>query len=869
MSILLALTIVAFNGGAPMEARYPGATEVFHCPFDASWDKNYDHWPDEWSRRKGRGFPRYVKVEISEEPTPAGERSLRIDVNGGAVALYSPPIPIGPLHRYVLEGLVATEGLEQDRACFSLSLLDSQRNRLETRYSERTQPGEGWQKLPLGPVAPDGDDARFAVIGLHLEPGPRPDLTGTVRFGEVWLGRLPRIRLWAGNRHHVFTDPDEATVTFGASGLSDENPPVVFRLEDALGTLVAEERLRLKTSLTSGGPLPSSEAASHEPPDRVGSVPWAAPISGPGFYRVKATLRDGSTAVHRRQLNLAVIRPQPGPPGGEFGWTLPDGGKPLSLEELSQLACEAAIGWVKYPLWCDDQISDERAKALIRFRQELASQGIELVGLLHDPPEVLQSQLRDGRSPAEILTGDAALWYPSLEAAISRMAIQVRWWQLGQDKDPALAGYPNLAEKIAQIKTQLEMLGHDVGVGFGWDWREPFPDSGGGEPAWQFLALSTDPPLTCEKLSGYLDATRNAPFRRWATLEPLPQDRHPLEARVGDLVQKMTAAKIHGADGIFIPDLFSTDHGLMNDDGSVGELFLPWRTAASMLRGAQYLGSIQLPEGSENHVFTRGLDAVMLVRDETPKREAIHLGGDVRQVDLWGRRTTPKQQEHRQLIEVATLPTFVTGLDERIVRWRQSLSLASDRMPSIVGGSHQNRLHLNNTFGREVSGHLELVAPASWQVDPQRVDFRLQANEALEKDFRVTLPYNAESGCHSLRFDFEIQAEKTYRFSVHRQMDVGPSDVSVEIVTRLNERGELEVEQHLTNETDEAVSFRCELAAPEQRRQRMHVLHLKRGRHLSTYRLPDGAQLLGKTLWLRVEEIGGPRVLNYRFVAKR
>ena len=869
MSILLALTIVAINGDAPIAGRYLGATEVFHCPFDASWDKNYDRWPDEWSRRKGREFPRYVQVEISEQPTPVGKRSLRIDVNGGAAALYSPPIPIGPLHRYVLEGLVATEGLQQDRACLSLSLLDGEQNRLGTHYSEKTRPGQGWQKLRLGPLAPEGDDARFAVIGLHLQPGARPDLTGAVRFGEVWLGRLPRIRLGAGNRHHLFTDPDEATVTLSASGLADEEPGVVFQLEDASGRLVAEERRRLKTSITPGGRPPSPEASSGESPDRMGTVHWAAPVPGAGFYRVKATVHDGSTAVHRRELNLAVIRPQPGTPGSEFGWTLPDGDKPLPLDALSQLVGEAAIGWVKYPLWCDEHLSEEQAQELVRFSRELASQGIELVGLLDEPPQALRSQFHDLRSPAEILTGDGALWYPSLEAAIGRLGIRVRWWQLGQDKDLALVGYPKLAEKTAQIKAQLDRLGQDAGVGFGWDWRRPFPDSADGQPAWQFLALSSDPPPSCETLSGYLDATRDAKLRRWVTLDPLPRDRDPLEARLADLVRKMMAAKIHGAEGIFISDPFSTDHGLMNDDGSVGELFLPWRTSASMLRGGHYLGSLQLPGGTENHVFSRGLDAVMIVAGDTPKQEAIYLGGDVRQVDLWGHTTTPKQQEHRQVIEVAALPTFVTGVDERVARWRQSLSLASDRTPGVVGGSHQNHLHLTNTFGREVSGHLELVAPASWAIEPRRVDFRLQANEALEKDFQMTLPYDALSGRHPIRVDFQIRAQAAHRFSVYRQVEVGPSDVSVEIVTRLNERGELEVEQRLTNAGDGPASFRCELFAPERRRQKAHVLTPKRGHQLSTFRLPDGRQLLGKTLWLRVEQIDGPRVLNYRFVAKQ
>jgi hypothetical protein len=694
-------------------------------------------------------------------------------------------------------------------------------------------------------------------------------LTGTVRFGEVWLGRLPRIRLWAANRHHLFTDAEEATVTFGASGLSSEESSVVFRLEDVSGTLLAEERLRLKTGPTPADRPPLPEASSKEPPNRMDLVPWSPPLPGPGFYRIEATVHDGSGVVHRRKLSLALIGPQPGPPGGPFGWTLPDGDNPLPPEELSQLVRESAIGWVKYPLWCDEQIGEEEGKELVRFSQELASQGIELVGLLHQPPPTLQKRFGEVKSPAEIFTGDVALWYPSLAAAISRMGIRVRWWQLGHDKDPALVGYPNLAEKMAEIRARLHGLGHEAGLGFGWDWGKPLPDCAEGEPPWQFLALSHDPPLSREALSSHLDATRNALLRRWVALEPLPRPDQSLEARVHDLFEKMMVAKVHGAEGIFISDPFGTDHGLMNDDGSVGELFLPWRTSASMLRGTRYLGSIQLPGGSENHVFTRGLDAVMIVRNDMPQEEAVYLGGDVRQVDLWGRTTMPKQQGHRQVVGVDTLPSFLTGVDERIVRWRKSLSLASDRMPGVAGGAHQNHLHLNNTFGEEVSGRLELVTSPSWQVDPRQVEFRLQPNEALETDFQVTLPYDTPSGRHPFRIDFDIRAQQKRRFSVFRQVGVGPNDLSVEIVTRLNEQRELEVEQHLINTAAEPVSYRCELVVPDRRRQRMHVIGLKRDRHVSTYRLPDGDQLLGKTLWLRVEEINGPRVLNYRFEAKR
>jgi hypothetical protein len=103
---------------------------------------------------------------------------------------------------------------------------------------------------------------------------------------------------------------------------------------------------------------------------------------------------------------------------------------------------------------------------------------------------------------------------------------------------------------------------------------------------------------------------------------------------------------------------------------------------------------------------------------------------------------------------------------------------------------------------------------------------------------------------------------------VYRRIDVGSGDVYIEVVTRLNDRQELEVEQHLVNDAPAPVSFRCHLFAPNRRRQKTQIIGLGHGRDVNTYRLPDGDQLIGKTLWLRAEQIDGARVLNYRFVAE-
>lgn len=849
------------------DERYPGATEVFCCSFDEAWDKNFDRWPDQWSRRHDREHPHFVSVRISDEATPAGTGCLRIDLDGGAAAAFSPTVPVSPHYTYVLEGLIQTEGLAHDEAYLSLNLLNAKHGQLKTLCSEKIRGSHGWKRLRIGPIAPTNDATSFAKIGVHLEPNSRADLTGSARFDELWLGRLPRIRLSANSPHHVFTDSQPIRVTCRGSGWLGEDLPVVFRLEDVFGTPIAEDRQHVTTRLAVQGSLPREAGASQRPPCLVGSAEWEPPIPGPGFYRVHATIQDHSDLVHRRQLTLAVIRDNLDPPGGEFGWTLPQGDQPLPLPALCGLLSRAGISRVKYPLWFDEKTGDQRIQELIRFSQRLTAHGIQLVGLLSDPPEAVRKQFPDCASPAEIFTADPQRWYPSLETAMTRMGTQVRWWQLGQDQELGFVGYPKLAEKIARIKGELDRLSHDVRVGFGWDWTHQLPQATGDPPAWRFLALSADPPLTHRELAAYLAATQQPAVRRWVVLEPLPKSRYSLSARATDLVWRMTSAKIHGAEGVFVPNPFKSDRGLMNDDGTPGELLLPWRTSALLLGGAEYSGSIQLPQGSENHLFARSSGTVMIVSSDTPKEEVIYLGPDVRQLDLWGRTIAVAKQEHRQVLEVGPLPTFVVGIDQRVVGWRQSFRLANDRLRG-AGGQRQNRLLLKSSFEEAIHGRIDLVVPDSWEVSPRRTEFRLVRDEPLEQELLFTLPPHAASGRYPIRADFEIDAQAAHRFSVYRHIEVGSGDVYIELVTLLNDRGELVVEQHLVNETPQPVSFQCRLDAPGRRRQTARIIGPGRGREVNTYRLPDGRQLIGKTLWLQAEQIGGPQVLNYRFVAR-
>ena len=91
MPTLLTLLILAAGVAAPTDVRYPDAAEVFHCDFGAQWDQSFDRWPDRWTRPRSAAFPAYLPVRIVDDAAAEGGHCLKIVLDGGAAAIYSPP----------------------------------------------------------------------------------------------------------------------------------------------------------------------------------------------------------------------------------------------------------------------------------------------------------------------------------------------------------------------------------------------------------------------------------------------------------------------------------------------------------------------------------------------------------------------------------------------------------------------------------------------------------------------------------------------------------------------------------------------------------------------------------------------------------
>ncbi|MCA9259910.1 MAG: hypothetical protein KDA61_11950, partial [Planctomycetales bacterium] len=337
-----------------------------------------------------------------------------------------------------------------------------------------------------------------------------------------------------------------------------------------------------------------------------------------------------------------------------------------------------------------------------------------------------------------------------------------------------------------------------------------------------------------------------------------------------------------GADAIFTTHPYDDQRGLMSDSGTPGDLLLPWRTTASLLGGAKFVGSIQLPHGSKNRLFQRpNAEMLMVVWSDHRTREIIYLGDKVSIVDVWGRTRIPRRSGSRQMVDVDRLPVFVRGLNPHVARLRMSVKFDELHIPSVFGKPHSNQIQFHNEFPQGVGGTLSIKAPDGWQISPDRIDLKMAADDHIRKQFEVSLPFDANSGLVPIRIDFDVVADKSYKFSVYRELDVGDGQLEIDIHTRLEKDGDLIVEQRMTNRSDRLVDFKCLLYAlgspatsespgvPQRRRQRTQVFRLGNTPDVKSYRYPNGAELLGTQMWLRAEEIDGSRVLNYRFDVER
>ena len=897
---------------------------IYRCFFDQRTDLNQDGWPDGWTRQPGIGFPEYVTTEIIRRETPVNLRAMKIDVAGGNVLLRTPMIPVLPGLSYTAKCYVQTEGLVHNDFTVSLTYFDAAGRTLRTETTPPILKNRGWYEVELGPVAAESPEIRQTQLRFLLSTGRRQDLSGTIWIAGVELKESPTVFLTLPNRDHIFIEnpdrPEPIEVRCRITGLPSLEEKLQFFLEDPFGHVLAQTSLDMRYDDGPDNTFVLSQTG--EKPIFQGRGNWTLPISEPGFYRVRVStsglpgrLDPQSTS---NTVSLALLRAARPLPDGDFGWSLPN----WSLDDLRNrrnLLSQSGLSWLKFPVWFDPNTSQqdwEKAADLCEWLTRI--QNITLIGLLSRPPQEVLDRITVGQpNTAGIFSLTPQAWYPTLEPVLLRLPL-IRYWQLGEDEDRSITEIDPLIPQLEGIQNAINTVVVDAAIGFGWDWNSDIPEtfdigrqaaidearknfeansataseSAQPEPdGWplsfkikrngrEFLSLSSDEPLTFPELEYYLQASDDSNCDRFVVLRPISKTLYPLEDRINDLVRRMITGKIHGAKAVIVPQPLDDDTGLLNADGTPGELYLPWRTTALMLSGRSDVGSIHLPNGSENLIFEAdgANEGIMVLWNDAASRdhpieEILYLGANCELVDLWGKRTRPVREGRSQIIPVGPIPTFVTGVNGTVTRFRQQFALNQTTIPSRFGPRIPNGLTFENVTGGGIGGTMNLVGPTGWRVEPQSVPLNLAENDSIRTPFTIVLTPHAQSGPQPFRVDFKLIGAPgdASEFAVYETINVGAGDVYLEPpTTSYSPRtGELTVRTALINDTDMLVTFRCTAVVQGRQPVRQLIRDHGFGRYDLTYIYPNGMQLLGKTFTIDAREIGGTRTLKAACVGTR
>ncbi|MFO1021354.1 MAG: hypothetical protein U0903_11745 [Planctomycetales bacterium] len=887
-----------FLGASPageLPQKYDIAVQVKRYTFEKEDDLDFDQQPDDWSRREGVDFPKYVKAVIDRGVGFQSPSSLRFDLNGARAVYYSKPEGVDTEHSYFLRGRIKTEGMQYNAAQISVSFLNVHRQRIRRWMTTPVSKTEDWTEVELGPLNPD-PEVKYILVGCHIVTGDRLDVRGMVWFDDIWLGQAPRLSIRTNSDCHVFMQGDKgmrietdvqgvdaiATKPEGDQAAAKVVQKLVVELRDNFGDVVKIHEWDIDTDKNTKG----TESSRREPYVwKLMEDPDVAKILANkrlGTYSAEARLKQNERSVLLAKTAFAILDKPSALGTKEFGWSFPKGLPEMAPQQFAELASEAGLGWMKIPLW-----SSLERKAPVHGKShqdqelpgaELASQIAELekrrittIGLLNDPPLRLRRLVDDSSGISGLFQLPVNEWYPTLEPVLARFSFMIRYWQLGDDKDKSFVGMVNIGKTLTQIKGEFDRIGRDVLLGVHWpaNARNSTEDFG----SHQFLSVGDPEGYSHKAILNMLNAVRAGKAIGFASIELPPGKEISREERVASLAKQVVTAKLSQSRGIILDDPTDKTYGILNPDGTPSDLFVPWRVLTQTLTGAKYARRMNFRNGSMNVAFEKDGEMMLVVWREDqsvtakPVEERAFLGDSVQILDLWGNIRTPEKdlKTHEQKFHVSGTPVFLLKCSEPILRWQTAVKFEKGKISSEYG-SHSEAILGLNTFGQGVSGVVRLHMPRDWKVEPREWPLQLGVGEKFKLPMSITFPPQGCLGKVESRLEFDFVSDRQYHFNMVIPYEIGLGDVRMVATQRYLPNGNLEIKQVIVNNTSEVMSFKCILIVPGEKRQMQEVVKLGKSEDTKIYFLSKdvAARLVGKELLLKVEQTPGRRVMNFK-----
>jgi hypothetical protein len=888
ISFLFSATI--YCADKPLPGQLPRYTRsggtIFRTLFDRAADIDEDGWPDSWTRKRGIErniqFPDYIDIRIVENRSQFGNNALRMSIEGGSAAAFSPKIKVRRGMCYTFSAFVSMENIVfNDVFIFAAFYSKEGGDSIVTVRSESIKSSDGWRKLVIGPFRADDEKIDSVSIGLLTTQSERRDFNAKVYFTNVEIKESPNVKLSMSNEHHIFTDKTGIEVECVMTGFDPDQDKLKFIIEDALGQPIASREIEMII-----GNRPASQFIVPKN-DRwsvfEGVASWSPlPINSPGFYRIRVeTPKSYISKLHlppgvffedslrnSMPITFVVIDQAAITQDGIFGWNL-DG---WSLNEIYDRRLQLSLSGVsqlKIPAWIGGDDAKQRSRFL-QISETFTPMGMQLTGLLSPVPKNVKDKIKIGRvNAAAIFAVPVTTWTEAIQPVIQENSLLIKNWQLTGDDDLSVVNITNFENRFREIQRSFDRKNLGLSLGVAWDWTQPFPftniesqttpekdtATAGNKRNFvqrDFVSIHTPDEMTAVDLEQSLEASSAINVRKLISLSILSGDKYDIAGRITDIVRKMVVSKVAGVDGIFLSQPISEQRGVLNSDATPNEIFLAWRTTSVLLSGRDYLGQIKLPNRSKNYNFVDhfGGGAVMVVwndsaSENSPTAETLYLGEEVEIIDVWGKRITPELEGSNQKIIVGQIPIFVRGLDADIVRMRLGFKLDRDEIPSRTNNEERIPFTFVNDTNLPAAVQFSVIEPRedTWRIKSP-LALTLDSGGTGKSDFGIILNSQSNTGLQKFRIDITTTGTVQRKFAVYDEIYIGEKDVKLEFSSRMNRAGDIEVTQAFINNGERERSYVCRLRARGREYLQTFVTRQGFGRVEYTYTIPNGRELL-------------------------
>lgn len=902
------------------------AESIAEWDFGAREDVRRDGWPDSWIRRTGPDYPKFLPIAIHQNARSADdlvgiesfrrissqfhvswqqskwpwqvipekvppaidtflERTLlnpylRIQMDGGSAEITSPVVPIDIHSMYFMTASIHSDSTDYE-AVVKLRFLNSSRKVLFEMPSKTYSGKTAWSSASTDSQYPFRDDLAFVQVVFQVLPKSIKAYRGDFGLDAIRIFRTPRLSLSADKPLAYYRQGEEVVVRCTASGMSSDQSKIELSLIDHTGREVNSVKMDLVRQEAQQNRVVSkgeSETKTGLKSYWDGSCEWRLTDLPPGYYEIRTQLSKGKSGVFKLDEQFVVLPEDiPRKSDSRFGWTMStkrkDGLETIDTSRLVEILRHGHVGRIKIPIWFDSQDTISSKSAIERV-DRIQLSGVGCVGVIASPPVSLHSKFaRLIPNETGSALEDSLLVTSFLEPVMRPMCARISDFQIGWDHEIDFISNPRITQALNSIKNLAGRYGQETQLIAA---RSPMFSTPPVTTIDRWQLYSTQPltAVETESLVGKNGESEKSSRVPWMSITPIHAQDYSLSVRVQDLVSRMVlSTKDPGTHGTtaWVSNPADPEVGMLDSDGGPREMFLPFRSTAAALSGMRLIGSLPNQLIGENHLIANGDLARLIVWSARPMHAKLYLGEDVSARDIWGRsvpvETLKTENGPEQRIAIDKWPIIIDGIDVRVARWRMGVGLQETRIDPLVGKTQEMKVRFANPLSVPVVGKVKVIAPFLMASETTS-GFEIEGNTSDVINVPIQIRPDANTTAASVKLKFSIQGDKPVTFVVDQEMQVGTSDFEFEPRYEFDAEDRLRLFIEVINHESNPLNFDCLLLIPDRARERTQIAGLK-DRVTKLIVLENASDLIGKTLWLRCEQIATNRILNYRIEINR